>query len=104
MGRISRIAAALLIAAGMAGCSTVINLGMPLPPCGRSLPTRVYGGVELLAAGVAQSPYALFSPFIYLEFVLSLCADTLTLPYTLYATRHGPPPRPSGVYDPRYDR
>lgn len=103
MGRMANIAGVLLLTA-TAGCSTVVNLGMPLPPCGRSLPTRVYGGVEFLAAGAADMPYVVLSPLFYVEFLLSLCADTLTLPYTLCVTRDGPPPRPDGVYDPRYRR
>jgi uncharacterized protein YceK len=80
---------ALGLTVGGSGCATALNIqdaSLRKPYGGVTMPiTEFFGGNE---SGEAAEYAALFFwPFWVLDKPLSLFADTLTLPYTLYAQR-----------------
>lgn len=103
------ITLAFLIAA-QSGCGTAINLSLgvegDIPTAyGRKFDTEIYGGILTDVHGIEEAvrgneglwwSLIAFPFFVFIDFPLSLVADTLTLPYTVpYVLTRPEPKRPS---------
>lgn len=101
--RLGAIAGLLSLLASQQGCGTVVNLAYGVETGekkasphsslgGLSMETRIYGGIQNDAHGIGEAVSGeegfwwsalSFVFFTFIDFPLSLAADTLTLPYTI---------------------